>query len=394
MKKPLLLVLALSLSVTSYSQLQFGTQAPDFTVTDFEGNTWHLQDILDSGLPVGLMFAKAENEYLIGSNTYLYWNADYENYGPAGSNEVMFFYVESNVNNTADAITGNTLESTNDYSTLLNIPIIDADQNFLDLFGITESILSDDYVFATKICSQGFVTEAVQVYNLEYIPGYFSYCPELADGLDASTEVYEYPTACQHNISCTVTNSGTEIITSFDYTVTVDGISENYTWTGQLLTMNVLEIDLVQIDDYTDHSIEFSINLADEQLDNNSDAFATTAPAAFTSHVRLHITPQVDHFYSYSILDENGLVNVHSLDVTANQESIIETYLPHPGCYEFQTSFALMGDLISMGSVHEDGTETILTGPWLDDFLELGLSRFLGNRDGAISSYRICIPGY
>ena len=53
MKKTLLTLVAVAMSLgTSFAQLADGSIAPDFTITDTDGNTHNLYDILDEGKPV------------------------------------------------------------------------------------------------------------------------------------------------------------------------------------------------------------------------------------------------------------------------------------------------------------------------------------------------------
>ncbi len=64
MKKRFLLVVVLMFSLSAFSQYQCRTdkdinttvvtksQVGDFTVTDSDGNTWHLYDLLDQGRTV------------------------------------------------------------------------------------------------------------------------------------------------------------------------------------------------------------------------------------------------------------------------------------------------------------------------------------------------------
>jgi hypothetical protein len=93
MKKSLLFISAAMLSATTgFSQL--GT-AHDFTVTDIEGNTHHLYEILDAGYVVvldasatwcGTCWGVHNQEYLNDLNTQK---------GPTGTNEIRVIFYEA-----------------------------------------------------------------------------------------------------------------------------------------------------------------------------------------------------------------------------------------------------------------------------------------------------------
>ena len=71
-----LLTFLLFSGINNFAQwLEPGEVAPDFTATDLDGNTWHLQEILDSGKSVLLMFGSAENSTvsdMMTNNTLLF----------------------------------------------------------------------------------------------------------------------------------------------------------------------------------------------------------------------------------------------------------------------------------------------------------------------------------
>jgi hypothetical protein len=118
MKKSLLFISAAMLSATTgFSQL--GT-AHDFTVTDIEGNTHHLYEILDAGYVVvldasatwcGTCWGVHNQEYLNDLNTQK---------GPTGTNEIRVIFYEADgstdmadLQGTGDYTQGNWISGTN-----------------------------------------------------------------------------------------------------------------------------------------------------------------------------------------------------------------------------------------------------------------------------------------
>lgn len=94
--KRILLILAVFLSYMNlgYSQLSSGSTAPDWTVTDLDGNTHNLYSYLDNGIDV-VMDVSATwcgpcwSYHHSGVLTNLY-----SSYGPGGSGELMVFFME------------------------------------------------------------------------------------------------------------------------------------------------------------------------------------------------------------------------------------------------------------------------------------------------------------
>lgn len=99
--------LLLIVSFSSGAQLPDGTLAPDFTLTDYYGNTHHLYDYLNDGKTVFVEIFAAHC-----SSCWNYHETDilkdlYNSYGPAGSDEVMVLALEYDPYNDSTAFTGN-----------------------------------------------------------------------------------------------------------------------------------------------------------------------------------------------------------------------------------------------------------------------------------------------
>lgn len=95
MKQSLLLLAFCAFGfTTAHAQLPPGSTAPDFTVTDLDGNTWNLYDLLDQGYTVYLDFFATWCGPCWGyHNSHAFKNV-WDNYGPPGTNEAFVMSIE------------------------------------------------------------------------------------------------------------------------------------------------------------------------------------------------------------------------------------------------------------------------------------------------------------
>nr|MBP7513461.1 TlpA family protein disulfide reductase [Flavobacteriales bacterium] len=230
MKKSLTLLGIAALGLTTRAQIANFSAAPDFTGTDIDGNTWHLNELLDQGKTV-IMDVSAT----WCSPCWSYHNSGaledlYAAHGPNGDNTVMVLMIEGDGTTNNDDLHGLTSESQGDWTAGTLYPIID-DAGIADDYQITY------FPTVFKICPNRVVTEVGQLETAE-LYAECQACLGLAEtGTNVSLITYTGAlTACQDgtlDIPVKIQNRGTDALTTCDLEVRENGTAiANTTWTG------------------------------------------------------------------------------------------------------------------------------------------------------------------
>lgn len=173
----LLLVCGLTfLAGRSWAVLPNGSPAKDFTVTDLNGVTWNLFDLLDQGYTVYLEFSATWcgpcwNYHNSGALKDLY-----NQYGPNGTDEVFVIFIEGDLNTNTNCLYGTqgcNNSTYGDWVTGTPFPITDLNSS-------NQGIKSD--------------------YNITYYPTIYSICPSTRTVYEAGQRntagQYEYVSSC------------------------------------------------------------------------------------------------------------------------------------------------------------------------------------------------------
>ncbi len=348
------LLVALMISVTSFAQLPDGSVAPDWTVTDLNGNTWHLQSLLDEGKTVIIDFSATWCGPCWGyHNTHILGDL-YDAFGPNGTDDLMVFFFEGDDQTTLQDLQGTGGATQGDWITGTTYPIVD---NTGDIF--------DDYAgtyFPTiyTICPDGILVESGQSSFTSHLEMAFGDC---ANSISGAAPIIAYngdATACDGgwNASVLLTNYGSAAVTSATFEVTVNGVAQpDVNWSGSVATNGDATVDLGS---YTGTG-SVSVNLVSVNgAPWASSAAATIAPSTEAmSLIRVNIkTDNWGEETSWSIKNSAGQV---IQQVAPNTLSDVTEYnwwvnVPATGCYSFTINDAygdgLFGSQWGGGSVN------------------------------------------
>lgn len=278
MKKALTLFAGIALATSGFAQLTNGSTAPDWTLSDINGNSWHLYNLTAQGKTV----------FIDVSATWCgpCWNYHnthalddlYTHHGPSGTIDQMchVFFIEGDGSTTSADLNGTGGNTQGDWVTGSPYPIIDPaaatinswDQQYAIAYFPTIYMICPD----NKIYEVGQVDEATLVASMNT-------CSFPLDALPTSAASL----ACSQTYSPTFTlknNSMSVALTSCDVTYNIDnGPNQNYTWTGNLAAGQSTTITLAsQSVTPGSHTLTVTTSNPNNGTDNNNNNNTSTYP--------------------------------------------------------------------------------------------------------------------
>ena len=251
--KNIALAVLISFSTIATGQLPDGSIAPDFTTTDVNGNVHRLYDYLDDGYTVILDISATWCGPCWNYHTGGTFEEIWEDHGPAGepgvspntTDDVVILWFEGDPN-TAESELENS-----DYGNWLNpegageiqFPMIN-DNNIADLYDLPY------WPVIYTICPNRILSESGQLNAAGHYAG-LANCMEASQGINAaliniesSIESNGCEASASGNLSVTVQNMGTEVLSTFTVEVIAGGESiASETFNGYLEVFDVTTID-------------------------------------------------------------------------------------------------------------------------------------------------------
>ena len=370
--KHYLALTALCCALTGFAQLPNGSVAPDFTITDIEGEEHNLYSYLDSGYAVIIDFSATWCGPCWNYHTSGVFEEIYEAHGPDGTNEVRILFIESDDSTTDDDLHGTGANTWGDWTTGVEYPIADNGGNIFDLYQCAY------YPTIFTVCPNRIIQQTGQATAEAHI-NYFQSgsCAPASMPNDVSLLEYLGPNrTCPETptpLAVKVMNQGTEPLTSFTLTASTLFGTEllSYEWTGNLDTY---EMEVVELGDaiFPSTSMFFIDVTSEDDYDGNNSVSETmnlTSEIA-TSLVRVRFTTDnMPGDNRWAITDDAGdeVAGIAFGDMTENQtEYEWWANLGTTGCYNF-TVYDLIGNggsiACDISTFNEDGVNinTIFT---------------------------------
>ena len=254
MKKITLFFALILCGLQGNAQIAPGSVAPDFTVTDINGNTHSLSTYLAAGKTVIMDVSATWCGPCWNFHNSKSLEDIYNAYGPEGSNEVVVLFIEGDASTTNDDLLGNTSASRGNWVEHTPYPIIDG-TNVGDLYEIT--------YFPTlfRICPDGLVSEINAGTASTIRTSINSNCGTMTGSQNNVGSLENANAFCSTNGSAVakLRNYGENTVTSATVNLKENGAvvaTKNYAGSMPRFTTRTLTFDNYVYNDDADYSVE------------------------------------------------------------------------------------------------------------------------------------------
>lgn len=383
-----ILVFTFITSSIALAQLADGSTAPNFTITDIDGTSHTLYDILDEGKPVLLdLFATWCGPCWDFAATGVFDQFD-ELYGPNGDNSVFTLAVESDPTTAVNTLYNS---SYGNWTSVIHYTLAN-DNNIADAYALAY------YPTIYLICPDRTVKEIGQgpststaYWNVQTLAQevFINTCPAPTEGLNAMMQSYDADlVACgggKIEPIVTLMNMGTENMTACDIqTIVAGNVLSTYQWTGNLATFSSVQLTLAEIPSNTSN-VSFNVVMSGD-LDSSDDDISVQIESATESHAYIHVQVDADYYAgetTWDIRNANGSIVFSGSyqSGTADQwggggpdANVTHNHFTElsEGCYTF-TAYDSYGDgQTGTTSAPQQGSVTLSDGNGLELFFVTG----------------------
>ena len=298
---------------TTNAQLADGSIAPDWTMSDINGNSYNLYNLLDNGYAVIIDISATWC-----GPCWLYHQAGeledvWINHGPAGqpgvsattTDDVYVFMIESDGSTTAADLAGTGSNTTGDWITGTDFPIID-DASLAGPYPIAY------YPTIYTICTNRQITETSTITAAEHY-SFAGNCPSLEGGTDYSILSHNGDEvtcgAGSFDVEITIQNTGTTAMTNCTIEVR-DGatVLSITSWTGNLASWGKDTVTLGSVN--VSESTLLDIVIAESDADASNSTISKIINLAQLTSFDIEVNIFTDIYpseTSWKILDGTGI---------------------------------------------------------------------------------------
>lgn len=314
--KKTLLSLALLAGLSANAQLADGSIAPNWTLSDRDGNSHTLYDYLDNGYTVIIDISAAwcgpcwnyHNTHALETVYAAHGPAGNANVDPGTTDDVMVFFVEGELTNTDAQITGTTTAQTyagfsqGDWTAGTIYPIIDLPNNSSGQ-GFLSGYQIGYFPTIYKICPNRIITEVGQATATQLYAAVGT-CPAPASApSDAAMLAYlagtEICPGSSYTPSVQIQNNGTTNLTDATVTITQNGTTVSTgVFTGNLATYGVATVTCTPIASPTSGNLVATVTTTGDASAANGTITATLVIAPTATAIPATVKVSTDAYGS------------------------------------------------------------------------------------------------
>lgn len=351
--KKLLFSLALLTGAASYAQTPVGTVVSNFTLTDINGTSHSLFNYLDQGKMVVIDVSATWCGPCWAYHNTGALNDFYNQYGPAGTNQAMVFFVEGDPSTPQAYLNGPAVagQTQGDWVTGENMPIINlTTAASFENSGMSIDYFPEMYVICPnrQIIASGVAGAIGTVANLASLLGQ---CPPPASN-PADVAAVSYLGSLTHcegsyTPSVQIQNNGTSALTAATVTITQGGNTVSTgTYSGNLATYGTANVTCTPIANFTGGALSVTVTTNGDANAANNGVAATISLAtlAINQYVTVNIT--TDRYASetsWTIKNAAGATVASGggswTDLAANGQTVrppVQVQLSPNQCYDFE----------------------------------------------------------